>query len=298
MANGRLWLFRIGLMVAGPALLLVSLEAGLRALGSGYTTDFTQECEVDGSAAFCENGKFSRLFFSPAQAREPRSFVLPAEKAPRTFRIFVFGGSAAEGDPDPSYGFSRILEVMLRARYPEVRFEVVNMGMTAINSHVVLRITRSVARHEADLFIVYLGNNEVVGPFGAGTVFSPLSSSLFFIRATIFAKSTRTGQLLEKVLNLGGGGKETRGKWMGMEMFLDHQVRGDDPGMEKVYGHFRSNLEDMIHTARKAGAQTILSTVGTNIRDTAPFSSLHRPDMNEVEKGTWESRYASGIQAE
>ena len=59
-----------------------------------------------------------------------------------TFRIFVLGESAAMGDPDPAYGFSRYLEVMLRERYPSMKFEVVNTGSVAINSHVLLPIAR------------------------------------------------------------------------------------------------------------------------------------------------------------
>jgi len=41
-----------------------------------------------------------------------------------------------------------------------------------------LEIAKDCAHHQADLFILYLGNNEVVGPYGAGTVFTPLSSNL------------------------------------------------------------------------------------------------------------------------
>ncbi len=61
------------------------------------------------------------------------------QKKPQgTYRIFVLGESAAMGDPDPAYAFSRYLEVMLRLRYPSMKFEVVNTGSVAINSHVLL----------------------------------------------------------------------------------------------------------------------------------------------------------------
>ena len=43
--------------------------------------------------------------------------------------------------------------------------------MTAINSHAILPIARECARRDGDLWIIYMGNNEMVGPFGAGTVF-------------------------------------------------------------------------------------------------------------------------------
>ena len=41
--------------------------------------------------------------------------------------------------------------------------------MAAINSHVVLPIAKDAARYEPDLFVVYLGNNEVIGPFSVGS---------------------------------------------------------------------------------------------------------------------------------
>ena len=55
--------------------------------------------------------------------KTPQAYAIPAEKPQGTFRIFVLGESAAMGDPDPAYAFSRYLEVMLRQRYPvdEVR---------------------------------------------------------------------------------------------------------------------------------------------------------------------------------
>ena len=46
-------------------------------------------------------------------------------------------------------------------------FEVVNTAVTAINSHVVREIASDLEEIESDLWIVYMGNNEVYGPFGA-----------------------------------------------------------------------------------------------------------------------------------
>ena len=63
------------------------------------------------------------------------------------------------------------MEVLLRERYPGVNFEVVNVAITAINSHVIVPIARECARYQGDLWIIYMGNNEMIGPFGAATVF-------------------------------------------------------------------------------------------------------------------------------
>jgi hypothetical protein len=59
----------------------------------------------------------------------------------------------------------------LRERFPGKKFEIVNTSITAINSHAILPIARECAAREGDVWIVYLGNNEMVGPFGAATVF-------------------------------------------------------------------------------------------------------------------------------
>lgn len=72
-----------------------------------------------------ENDKFGWQFFPPEVARSPTPTILPAVKAPGTFRVFVFGESAALGDPRPAYGFGRFLEVLLNERFPGRRFEVV-----------------------------------------------------------------------------------------------------------------------------------------------------------------------------
>ena len=116
-----------------------------------------------------------------------------AAKPAGTVRIFVLGESAAMGTPDPAFNFGRILDVMLREQYPGVQFEVVNGAITAINSYAVLEIARDCAARQPDLFVVYMGNNEVIGPYGPGTVFHRWSPSLSVIRASLWVKSTRLG---------------------------------------------------------------------------------------------------------
>ena len=88
---------------------------------------------------------------------------------------------------------------MLRERFPAVKFEVVNTGSVAINSHVVLRIAQQLADQRPDLFIIYSGNNEVVGPYGPGTVLTSSGMSIPVIRSSIFLRSTRIGQLVTKM---------------------------------------------------------------------------------------------------
>ncbi len=128
-----------------PLLVLGVLEGCLRLAGVGYPTSLLTPCTIQGKPASCYNLFFAAPFFPAGSVQTPRLYSIPSQKPPGTYRIFVLGESAAMGDPDPAYGFSRYLEVMLRERFPATKFEVVNTGSVAINSHVVLRIAQQLA---------------------------------------------------------------------------------------------------------------------------------------------------------
>ncbi len=296
-SRARLWAFRLFTAVAVPALLLGLLEGGLRVADFGHPAGFTVPCRVAGQEARCENPDFTAPFFPPGLGRNPTSFVIPRAKPPGTFRIFILGESAAQGDPEPAFGFGRFLQAMLEAAFPAERFEVVNTGIPAISSHVILPIARDVAPLGADLFVVYAGNNEVVGPFGAGTVLRPGLPSLALVRAAVAIRSTRVGQLLDRALRLGRGSRPPR-EWGGMEMFLGQREAADAPGLQRVYADFRANLRDILRVAAGSGAPVIVSTVGTRLRDFAPFASLHRAGLPAAALREWEAAFDRGAALE
>ena len=148
-----------------------------------------EPCTVHGQPYSCYNLFFAAPFFPPGVIKTPQFYTIPREKAPGTYRIFVFGESAAEGDPDFAYGFARYLEVMLRDRFPKQKFEIVNTGMVAINSNVTRLIARDLAAYQPDFYLVYAGSNEVVGPMVRGPFSHRLSFSRPMIRASIFVRS-------------------------------------------------------------------------------------------------------------
>ena len=104
------WFLRIAAAIAISLLLLVAIEIFLRAFNVGYPTDLTQPCTIHGQPAACYNLFFLNL--PPGMIKTPKAYAIPATKPASTFRIFVLGESAAMGDPDPAYGFSRYLNVM------------------------------------------------------------------------------------------------------------------------------------------------------------------------------------------
>src|ERR1700722_7488348 len=167
----RLWRLRLLSALIIPSIALLLIELTLRLAGIGYPSGFFLRSTNHGQKTFVQNNQFGWRFFGKRRSRTPCSISIPAGKPANTTRVFVFGESAAFGDPQPAFGLPRMLEAMLSLRYPDRKFEVVNVAMTAINSHVILPIARDCARADGDIWVIYMGNNEFVGAFGASTVF-------------------------------------------------------------------------------------------------------------------------------
>lgn len=291
----KLWCFRLAFALGVPIALFASLELILRLAGFGYPTAFLLPLDNKGQQLLVQNNQFAWRFFGSAMARLPADICVPQVKGPDTVRIIVFGESAAFGDPKPRFGLPRMLQAILESRFPGTHFEVINAGMTAINSHVILPIARDCARADADIWVIYMGNNEVVGPFGAGTVFGHQTPPLPLIRANLALKATRTGQLIDSLLSDLHKPPADKTEWGGMEMFLNQQVSADDPRMNTVYHHFAQNLRDIIATGRRHGAGIVVSTVAVNLKDCAPFASAHRLGLTDSDKTKWETLYQKGI---
>jgi tetratricopeptide (TPR) repeat protein len=285
------WVPRLATAIFVPLLILALTEAALRLFNVGYSTELMSDCTVGGQPASCYNLFFAAPFFPPGMIKAPQFYTIPKVKTPDTYRIFVLGESAAMGDPDPAYGFSRYLEIMLRNRFPTTKIEVVNTGIVAIDSHVILPIARELANYKPDLFMIYAGNNEVVGPYGPGTALTASSLSLPAIRTSIFVRSTRIGQLLTRA-------SQPRSGWQGMEMFLDKQVRADSPALQRTYANFARNLRDIVNAAGGSGARVLLSTVATNLKDCPPFASLHRDGLSSEALREWTSFVEHGAELE
>jgi len=294
----RLWLMRLSAMVFIPLFLIGGLELGLRLIGYGYDTSFFREIQINGRSFYVPNEKFSHRFFPPVLARTAFPFRFAAEKGTNTYRIFLLGESAANGDPDVTYGVGRYLAVLLRERYPGTQFEVISVAMTAIDSSTILPIARECARHDGDLWLIYMGNNEMVGPFGAETSYGFRAPGLGVVRAILAIKSTRLGQLLDAFGRRLRSGSSTPKEWGGMEMFANNRLSYNDPARLRAYANFKGNLEDILRAAHKADVPVILSTVAVNLKGCAPFASIHVTGLNKNQEDEWNQIYQQGVDLE
>jgi tetratricopeptide (TPR) repeat protein len=285
-------------LVFVPLLALAALEGVLRLAHYGYDTSLFERERIGGRDFWMNNEPFSLRFFPPALSRWPNPIKMAAVKPPGTWRVFIMGESAAQGDPEPAYGPGRYLEALLRERYPQTQFDVVNVAITAIDSHVILPIARECARRDGDLWIIYMGNNEMVGPFGAAMVFGAQAPPLAIVRLNLALQQTRLGQLLAAA---GQRLRERSGppaQWGGMQMFLGNEVPPDDPRKERVYANYQANLRDILRAGLASGAKIILNTVAVNLKDCPPFAATPPAHSDPAQAATLREFCAEGLAAE
>jgi len=296
LSSKREWVFRVVAALVVPLVVLLAVELGLRSAGFGYSPHFFTPAERE--QIFAENPKFGWRFFPRHLARAPDPIRLAKAKPEGTCRIFVFGESAALGDPEPAYGFSRIMRELLEEQCPGTKFEIVNVGMTAISSHAVRDIARDCVPFHGDIWIIYMGNNEVVGPFGAGSVFGLRTPPYWLVRASLLLKRTRVGQMLDGLADWTRLRQAKSRRWEGMQMMVNEQIRASEPSLRRVYDHFDRNLRDIISTATKSGAKPIVCSVTSNLKDCPPFASLNKTTLSGEPRMSWTNLFSSGKELE
>jgi len=88
------------------------------------------------------------------------------------------------------------------------------------------------------------------------------------------------------------------GEWEGMAAFVKYKIPASDPRLDAVYKNFGQNLKDIIAAGQNSGAKVVLSTVGVNLKNCAPFASLHRPGLAESQLNDWQRVFDAGVKAQ
>ena len=191
--------------------------------------------------------------------RDPEGFLLAVmhvsdiwpvnrEKEADTVRIVVLGESAAMGDPLVQYSAPRLLDIMLNDAAGPVRFEVINAAMTAINSWIIADIATELERLAPDIVLLYIGNNEVVGPYGPGSVFgtgTPAWITALRVRAT----RLRMGQLLNALQHVSFSNRQA--EHFGMHLFDGNRLAFGAPPLENMYQAYKDRMLSIISSAQR-----------------------------------------------
>jgi tetratricopeptide (TPR) repeat protein len=281
-----------------PLLFFVLLELGLTVFGVGTSFDYFRKIDIDGVPHYQQNPDFADQFYPPSLNIGPLENTFAKKRGPDAIRVYVLGGSAALGFPHKNHGFDRLLAAQLRAALPSRNIEVINTAMTSVNSHVVYAVANTIPEKSADFAVVLMGNNEVVGPYGPGTFNQNFLANINLIRGIQSLKRTRIWQTLDSLMRkvMPSDAKQDL-EWEGMQMFTNNGVPHDDPRMESVYSHYENNLSDIVETLRNKGIHVLLSSVPVNLRHSAPFLSIHSPNLSNDQRDQWREFTRNGAQS-
>ncbi|MFO1457949.1 MAG: tetratricopeptide repeat protein [Verrucomicrobiota bacterium] len=282
----RIWFRLVAFLL--PFAAVVALECGLRLTGHHQPTSFWIPWGDSGD--WMPNPGFAVRFVGPSMARMPRSTLIqrnPRASTNAPLRVLVFGESAALGDPEPAFGMPRFLQALLEARLPDRRVEVLNTAVTALNSHAIREAARDSRDLKADFWVLYSGNNEVIGPFGPASVPSGEPPGLGAIRLGLAARRSALGQWIDRQQAVSASGLSLTQRWAGLEQFLERPIPATHPALPKVRETFATNLKDIIRYGLESGARVLVGTMAVNLPDCPPLGSESPRDTNAPSTRSW-----------
>jgi len=275
-----IWYYLILIVI--PVVLIVTSEFLLRLVN--YGLDFTTFKSI--SSYYPD-----KLFLNPDlpykyfSDLENIPTVLPEgfdkAKKKNAFRVFVIGGSTTAGWPYvPNASFPRQLKRRLEFLFPFNSIEVINCGISAVNSYTLRDIVPGILEQKPDLIIIYAGHNEYYGALGAGSSVS-LGKSPSLVNLYLYLKDFRTTQLIENIIKgVYGpfGSSELENKFKQKETLMTRMI-GESLitlNSETYYNgieQFKINVHDILKDIKESGIPVIIGTLTSNTKDFNPFIS-------------------------
>jgi len=260
--------------------ILVLAEVLLRVCGYGDNMDLFIEYPHD-NRYLVFNPKASRRYFTnPGLATTGNTELFKKEKQPNTLRLFVLGESTTIGYPYFHNGsFHRWLQYRLMNTYPGREFEIINLSLTAVNTHTVLDFARELAQYSPDAVLIYTGHNEYYGTLGVAST-EQIGNNRTLIDLVLRLRSLRLVQGLTSLIRKFGKQDThtdgTRMKMMVAEENIPYSSEQYNQGIEQ----FSQNLDATLSTLSKHNIPVFVSTLVSNVRDMKPFHS-QIPDTSE-----------------
>jgi len=270
-----LWFYAVLFLI--PFLLIILLELALQL--TNYGKDLKQWEEITEDKLIL-NPDIGARYFSNVK-NYPHSNHDPFDKIKKenSFRIFIFGGSTTAGFPfQPNGSFARYLKDILSYASPKINIEVVNLGITAVNSYTILDLLPGVIDQSPDLVIIYAGHNEFYGALGVGSTES-IGNFNSLTKLYLFLNKFKITQFLRDIINkwllfLGdANGENNRGTLMA-RMASEKSIKFNSSLFKRGIDQFENNFTQILSLLSKAGIPVFVGTLSSNLLDQQPFISF------------------------
>lgn len=291
-------------------LFFILLESGLALMGVQPTVDLGDPyVGFDGSSPLfvpdtaSGTGDASLMVTAKNKLAWFNEQSFPRRKPPGTRRVFCLGGSTTYGRPyDDTTSFPGWLRELLPRVAPQTQWEVINVGGVSYASYRVARLTQELVQYEPDLFIVYTGHNEFLEDRTYGVI---RHVSLLQRGAVTALAQSRMAALARRMFR-----SESRNQIDGrfqlsddVDTVLDHTVgpttyQRDVEQRQRIIEHFQVNLTRILAIARSSGAQVVLVSPASNLKDSSPFKSQHADGLSAETLLEWTRQYEAARQHE
>ena len=262
-----------------PLVFILLLEGGLRLIGYGEPYQlFNKVIAENGTEYYVMNSEISKKYFrNTGFSSDNQSDLFLKNKTENTFRVFVQGASTVVGFPFYHNGsFPRMLKHRLSKTFPEKNIEVINTGITAVNSYTLWDLTDKIIEQDPDVVVIYAGHNEYYGALGAGSsVF--IGNHPFLVRTYLKLKNMRFFQLLEagyqKIFQSDNSEFKVGDTTLMEVMAREQEIPYESDSFYAGVNQFESNLQKIISKYQAHDIPVILSTLVSNQKDIPPFIS-------------------------
>ena len=291
------------LMVLVPVLFFGAAEVVLRWAHYGGDLRLFRETLINGASYYTINPDVTRRYFRTIQVRAGMSSdVFAKEKGSHTCRIFCLGESSTLGYPYFYNGaFPSMVKDRLAALWPEKNFEVINLGVTAVNSYTVADFAEELIDYKPDAILVYCGHNEFYGALGVGSTES-LGRNRGLIKAYMALEEWRTFRILRDGVNwikglLSSSLNQSRETTVMEGMVGSREIAFGSDAYRAAVANYQANVEEIAQCGARHNVPVVLGTLVSNLSGLEPFVSSFSAKTGEVQKKEFGESYGKAKQA-
>ena len=295
------WFYLVIILI--PILFFILLETALRIFnyGSDYIV-FTQVSSYYPDKYFLNPDLPAKYFSNLKKGPGVIPDAFDKVKKENTFRIFILGGSSAAGWPYvPNASFPRDLKRRLELLYPENNIEVINCGVSAINTYTIRDIIPAIIERKPDLILIYAGHNEYYGALGVGSTVS-LGKSRTLINAYLWSLKFKTIQLIANIVNRiaslfsssNDQQKNASNETLMSRMIGESLIPLNSDLYEAGIEQFEGNMSDILQMLKGANIPVIIGKLTCNTKDIKPFVSVKSNNLPAADKIYNDAKYEYG----